>query len=152
MLPVVSDLFFSPVTIDTLVNRLAFPLGRLICFIIIGLAAGQVIEGFGWTRQVAVVARPFFRFSRMGDLCSTAFTTAFFSGAAANAMLAEFYDQAKISKTQFSCPIIDHFHHFLHLPTDTGIHCSALTMSARWVVFSAHISGCSDKNHCLFAV
>ncbi|MFN2356230.1 MAG: nucleoside recognition protein [Desulfotignum sp.] len=123
LLPVVSDLFFSPVTVDTLVNRLALPLGRLTCFIIIGLAAGQVIEGFGWTRQVAVVARPFFRFSRMGDLCSTAFTTAFFSGAAANAMLADFYDQAKISKTQlFLSNYINQFPaFFLHLPTTVFI-------------------------------
>jgi hypothetical protein len=123
LLPVASVLFFSPVTIDILVNRLAIPLGRLTCFIIIGLAAGQVIEGLGWTRQVAVVARPFFRFSRMGDLCSAAFTTAFFSGAAANAMLAEFYDQAKISKAQlFLSNYINQFPaFFLHLPTTVFI-------------------------------
>lgn len=123
LLPLVSGLFFDPVTTDVLVNRLLFPLVRLTCFIVLGLVAGQVIEGLGWTRQVAVVARPFFRFSRMGDRCSAAFTTAFFSGAAANAMLAEFYDQEKISKIQlFLSNYINQFPaFFLHLPTTVFI-------------------------------
>ncbi|HKK99173.1 MAG TPA: nucleoside recognition protein [Desulfotignum sp.] len=123
LLPLASSLFIAPVTMDILVKRLLFPLGRLTGFIGLGLAAGQIIEGFGWTRQVAVVARPFFRFSRMGDRCSAAFTTAFFSGAAANAMLAEFYDQGKISKLQlFLSNYINQFPaFFLHLPTTVFI-------------------------------
>jgi hypothetical protein len=101
LLPVASALFFSPVSLDALIHGLMIPLGRLICFITVGLVAGQLIEGFGWTRQVAVLARPFFRFSRMGDQCSAAFTTAFFSGTAANAMLAEFLTRKK--SPGFSC-------------------------------------------------
>jgi hypothetical protein len=122
-LPVASALFFSPIALDVLTNRLVFPLGRLICFIALGILAGQLIEGFGWTRQVAVLARPFFRFSRMGDLCSTAFTTAFFSGTAANAMLAQFYDQNKITRVQlFLSNYINQFPaFFLHLPTTVFI-------------------------------
>jgi hypothetical protein len=123
MLPVASTLFFSPIALDVLANRLVFPLGRLICFIALGLVAGQIIEGFGWTRQVAVLARPFFRFSRLGDLCSAAFTTAFFSGTAANAMLAQFYDQNKITRVQlFLSNYINQFPaFFLHLPTTVFI-------------------------------
>jgi hypothetical protein len=123
LMPVASTLFFSSVSLDVLVHGLVFPLGRLICFITVGLVAGQLIEGFGWTRQVAVVARPFFRFSRMGDQCSAAFTTAFFSGTAANAMLAEFYDQRKITRVQlFLSNYINQFPaFFLHLPTTVFI-------------------------------
>ena len=123
LLPLASGVLFAHFTTDVLVSRLLIPLVRLTCFIVLGLVAGQVIEGLGWTRQAAVVARPFFRFSRMGDRCSAAFTTAFFSGAAANAMLAEYYDQGKISKTQlFLSNYINQFPaFFLHLPTTVFI-------------------------------
>lgn len=119
LLPPVSTLFFSPVPMDVVISRLLFPLCRLSGFIAVGLVAGQLIEGLGWTRQVAVVARPFFRFSRMGDHCSAAFTTAFFSGTAANAMLAEYLDQGKIGRVHlFLSNYINQFPaFFLHLPT-----------------------------------
>lgn len=118
LLPV-SALFFSPVPMDVVIHRLIIPLCRLTLFITVGLVAGQVIEGFGWTRQMAVVARPFFRFSRMGNHCSAAFTTAFFSGIAANAMLAEYHDQGKITRIQlFLSNYINQLPaFFLHLPT-----------------------------------
>jgi hypothetical protein len=100
LLPPVSTWFFSPVPMDVVISRLLFPLCRLSGFIAVGLVAGQLIEGLGWTRQVAVVARPFFRFS-------------------ANAMLAEYHDQEKISRTQlFLSNYINQFPaFFLHLPT-----------------------------------
>ncbi|MFU8770312.1 MAG: nucleoside recognition protein, partial [Desulfotignum sp.] len=123
LMPVASNLFFSPLSLDLLVDRLIFPLVRLTGLIALGLAVGQIIEAFGWTRQVAVLARPFFRFSRMGNRCSAAFTTAFFSGTAANAMLAEFYDQGKITRIQlFLSNYINQFPaYFLHLPTTVFI-------------------------------
>jgi len=78
-----------------------------------------VIEAMGWTRQVAILARPLFRYSKMGHHCSAAFTMAFISGAAANAMLLEFYEDKKISKLQlFLANYINQFPaFFLHLPT-----------------------------------
>ncbi|WP_022666281.1 nucleoside recognition protein [Desulfospira joergensenii] len=111
--------FTDSVNMDTLVSRLGFPLFRLMVFICIGLLAGQIIEGMGWTRQAAVLARPFFRFSNLGHHCSAAFTTAFISGAAANAMLLEFYEQKKITKLQlFLSNYVNQFPaFFLHLPT-----------------------------------
>jgi len=85
--------------------------------------AGQLIELLGWTRHVALLARPFFRFSHMGDRCSAAFTTAFLSGASANAMLLDFYEEKKISKLQlFLSNYINQFPaFFLHLPTTVFI-------------------------------
>lgn len=107
--------------VDTaaLINRLFFPLFRLMVFITLGLAAGQVIEATGWTRQLSVVARPFFRFSNLGNRCSAAFTAAFVSGVAANAMLLEFFKQKKITRAQlFLTNYINQLPaFFLHLPT-----------------------------------
>ena len=101
------------------VKRLVLPLMRLIGVICLGLLAGQAIESLGWTRQFAILARPFFNFSRVGNHCSAAFTSAFISGAVANAMLWEFYEDNKISKLQlFLSNYLNQFPaFFLHLPT-----------------------------------
>ncbi|MGD8834360.1 MAG: nucleoside recognition protein [Desulfobacteraceae bacterium] len=98
---------------------LLWPLCRLMFFIGVGLFVGQFIEATGWTRALAALARPLFRFGRMGSLCSAAFTTAFFSGAAANAMLYDAFREGKISKKElFAANIVNHLPaYFLHLPT-----------------------------------
>lgn len=111
--------YFDNISLAISINKLGKPLLRLLIFISLGLLAGQVIENFGWTRQVAVLARPFFRFSNLGTRCSAAFTTAFFSGATANAMLLDFYEDQKISRIQlFLSNYVNQFPaFFLHLPT-----------------------------------
>ena len=100
-------------------TRLLWPLIRLLLFITLGLVVGQTIETLGWTRRLGVVAAPLFRFSRLGDRCSAAFTTAFFSGAAANAMLLEFFKTDKINRRQlFLANLMNQVPtYFLHLPT-----------------------------------
>ncbi len=115
--------YFETITLGVCLKKLGIPLLRLIFFISIGLLAGQLIEGLGWTKQVAVLARPFFAFSNLGNRCSAAFTTAFISGAAANAMLLDFYKDKKISKIQlFLSNYINQFPaFFLHLPTTVFI-------------------------------
>jgi hypothetical protein len=98
--------------------RLLMPLLRLMIFITIGLLIGQIIEATGWTRTLAVVARPLFRFGNLGNHCSAAFTTAFFSGVAANAMLLDFYKEGQITRRQlFLSNFINQLPaFFLHLP------------------------------------
>lgn len=100
-------------------RRLVMPLARLLLFIAIGLAAGQIIEAAGWTRTLGVIGRPLFRFARLGPQCSATFTTAFFSGAAANAMLFEFWKEGKIDRFQlFLTNLANQLPaFFLHLPT-----------------------------------
>ncbi len=80
--------------------KLILPLIRLILAISAGLIAGEILEALGWTRRIAVVAGPLFRFGRLGERCSTAFITAFVSGVASNAMLQDFYKDGKITKKQ----------------------------------------------------
>ncbi len=115
--------YFETVSLSVCLKKLGIPLFRLLTFISIGLLAGQLIESLGWTRHVAVLARPFFRFSNLGNRCSAAFTTAFISGATANAMLLDFYEDKKISKIQlFLSNYINQFPaFFLHLPTTVFI-------------------------------
>jgi len=111
------------ITAQDLLQRLFWPLLRLLFFITIGLLAGQIIESTGWTRHLAAVAMPAFRFGKLGARCSAAFTTAFFSGVAANAMLLEFYREKRISRRQlFLTNFINQFPaYFLHLPTTVFI-------------------------------
>jgi hypothetical protein len=99
--------------------KLLWPLVRLMVFITIGLLIGQIIEATGWTKTLAVIARPLFRFGNLGNQCSAAFTTAFFSGVTANALLLDFLREAKITRRQL---YLSNFINqlpafFLHLPT-----------------------------------
>ena len=115
----VSTAYFEPLSLSSGIKRLGLPLVRLMGLISMGLLTGQIIEAMGWTRQMAILARPLFRYSKMGDHCSAAFTMAFLTGEAANAMLLEFYEENKISKLQlFLANYINQFPaFFLHLPT-----------------------------------
>ncbi|MGM0786702.1 MAG: nucleoside recognition protein [Thermodesulfobacteriota bacterium] len=100
-------------------NRLFVPLVRLCIFIGIGLAAAQIIEARGWTRRLGAVAGPMFSYANLGRRCSAAFSTAFFSGVAANSMLVDFYNDKKITRHQmFLTNFINQLPaYFLHLPT-----------------------------------
>jgi hypothetical protein len=99
--------------------RLVWPLTRLMLLIAIGLLIGQIIEATGWTKTLAVLARPMFRFGHLGNHCSAAFTAAFFSGVSANAMLLDFFQEGQITRGQL---YLSNFVNqlpafFLHLPT-----------------------------------
>jgi hypothetical protein len=99
--------------------KLVWPLFRLMMFITIGLLIGQIIEATGWTKTLAVLARPMFRFGNLGNQCSAAFTTAFLSGITANALLLDFLREEKITRRQL---YLSNFINqlpafFLHLPT-----------------------------------
>lgn len=112
-------LFIDKLSLPLVGAKLLWPLVRLMLFILVGLTVGQIIELAGWTRYLARIARPAFQFARLGDRCSAAFTTAFFSGAAANAMLMEFYSDGKITKKQlYLTNLLNQLPaYFLHVPT-----------------------------------
>ena len=104
-------------------HRLLIPLGRLLAVIAMGLAVGQVIESAGWTDKLGLLGAPLFRFARLGPHCSAAFSTAFVSGTAANAMLYDFWKEEKISRYQLSMTNLANQlpAYFLHLPTTVFI-------------------------------
>jgi hypothetical protein len=109
----------EPLTFFTLFKRLFIPLTRVMSFIVLGLVLGQYLELSGLTKKMSILARPLFRFGKLGDRCGSAFTTAFVSGVAANGMLLEFYQDEKISKKQvYLTNFVNHLPaYFLHLPT-----------------------------------
>jgi hypothetical protein len=109
----------APLSGRQALSGLAWPLAQLMLTIAAGLVVGQAIEAAGWTRGLAFLARPLFRFGRLGDRCGAAFMTAFVSGVASNAMLQDFYRENKITRTQL---YLTNFVNqlpafFLHLPT-----------------------------------
>lgn len=111
------------VGIRTVGRKLILPLGRLMVFITIGLVAGQAIEAAGWTHTLGRLGAPLFRFARLGSRCSAAFSTAFISGTAANAMLYDFWKDEKISRSQLIMTNLANQlpAFFLHLPTTVFI-------------------------------
>ncbi len=112
-------IFVETVSFHKMAVHLFYPLIRLMFFIFLGLVVGQIIESTGWTGALSVIARPFFRFGKLGDRCSAAFTSAFVSGIAANAILLDFYKENKITKKQmFLTNFVNQMpNYFLHLPT-----------------------------------
>lgn len=106
-------------SLTTLWHDLGWPLVRMMAMISLGLIVANLIESLNWTRSVARLASPLIRFGNLSDISGASFSMAFFSGVAANSMLAEAYDQKKISRAELllanlfnSLPT-----YFLHLPT-----------------------------------
>jgi hypothetical protein len=98
---------------------LGWPLLRLVFFVSLGLMIGNIIESLNWTHRVAMIASPLVRRAHLSDITGASFSMAFFSGATANTMLSEAYEQGKISRQELifanlfnSLPT-----YFLHLPT-----------------------------------
>ncbi|MEJ2690102.1 MAG: hypothetical protein P8130_09160, partial [Deltaproteobacteria bacterium] len=99
-------------------SGIGWPLLRLTFFVSIGLLVANLIESLNWTHAVARFAAPLIRTSHLSDICGASFSMAFFSGVAANSMLAEAYDNGNLPNRELilanlfnSLPI-----YFLHLP------------------------------------
>lgn len=100
-------------------TSLIWPLCRLTLFISLGLLIGQLIEALNWTKTVAAGVSPLLRLGRLSDIAGASFSLAFFSGVSANSMLADAYEQSRISRRELimsnlfnSLPT-----YFLHLPS-----------------------------------
>ena len=109
----------TPDTFTHLWLHLGWPLLRLLVFLSLGLLVALFIESLNWTRKLAVVARPLTSFGHLSPITGAAFALCFFSGMAANTLLAEGYDQGRLSRRELilanlfnSLPA-----NFLHLPT-----------------------------------
>lgn len=110
------------ITQDTLIHlwlHLGWPLLRLLLYLAIGLLAALFIESLNWTRKLAIVARPLTRFGHLSPLTGASFSLCFFSGMAANTMLAEGYANQKLSRKELILANLFNSlpSNFLHLPT-----------------------------------
>jgi hypothetical protein len=99
-------------------HSLLWPLGRLLLSLAIGLLVANVIEALNWTRYLARVAAPLIRLGHLKDVVGASFSMAFFSGLAANSLLAEASSAGRLSNRELvlanlfnSLPT-----YFLHLP------------------------------------
>lgn len=102
-----------------LAKSLLWPLTRLVISVSISLLVANLIETFNWTRFMARLTAPLVRIAHFQDISGASFSLAFFSSLAANTMLAEAYDQGRLSRRELilsnlfnSLPT-----YFLHLPT-----------------------------------
>ncbi len=106
-------------TLSALWHGLTVPLSRLLLSVSVGLFLGTLIEALQWTRAVSRIAQPLVRLGHLSDVAGASFSLAFFSGAAANAMLAEAHERGDMTRREVilsnlfnSLPT-----YFLHLPT-----------------------------------
>jgi len=100
-------------------QSLGWPLVKLLFFVSLGLLVANFIEALNWTHKVARISGPLIRAGHLSDTVGGSFSMAFFSGVAANTMLAEAFDKGTIDKRELvlanlfnSLPT-----YFLHMPT-----------------------------------
>ena len=100
-------------------GQILWPLCKLVGLVSVGLFIGNLIEALHWTRFVGRLAMPLARLGRMCEISAASFSVAFVSGITANTMLAEAYDQERLTRRELilsnlfnSLPT-----YFLHLPT-----------------------------------
>lgn len=80
--------------------KLGKPLLRTAFFIAFGLLIAQAIDSLGWTAKLGILARPFVNWAKLPIETGAAFTTAFASGATANAFLYTAWQENKIGKKE----------------------------------------------------
>ncbi len=105
--------------IHMLWQGLVLPLMKLLFYVSLGLAIANFIEALNWTHRIARVSRPLIRLGHLSSDTGASFSMAFFSGVAANTMLAEAFDQGRIDKKELVCANLFNSlpTYFLHLPT-----------------------------------
>ena len=99
-------------------HSLLWPLLRLLASLALGLLVANLLEALNWTRFLARLAAPVIRLGHLKDVVGASFSMAFFSGLAANSLLAEAYAAGKLTDKELvlanlfnSLPT-----YFLHLP------------------------------------
>lgn len=106
-------------SLESFWRLIAWPLVKLLASLSLSLLVANLIETLNWTRLLARFARPLTQAGHMQDLVGASFSMAFFSGMAANTMLAEAHREGRLSDRELvlanlfnSLPT-----YFLHLPT-----------------------------------
>ena len=83
-----------------LVNKLFWPLLRLLVVMSLSLVAAHMLEALGWTRFMTRLASPLARMGHLGEAAGASFALAFISPAASNALLAESHASGKVSRRE----------------------------------------------------
>lgn len=124
MLFILFLLDYSNFTGSQIYHKIIIPCARLLAVISVTLFISSVIEARGWSKAVAGFFMPALRLGRLNERTVSAFVTAFFSGVAANTILAEAYQDGKISKKELFIANVMNLGlpgYTLHLPTAMAI-------------------------------
>lgn len=107
------------ITLPQLWHGLAWPLVKLVFNISLGLLVGNFIEALNWTRGFACLAAPLVKAGNFSATTGASFSMAFVSGMTSNTMLAEAFDQGRISKRELMLANLFNSlpNYFVHLPT-----------------------------------
>jgi len=100
-------------------RHVLWPLTRILFFVSLGLLVANLIESLNWTHHLAVMARPLIGLGHMSAITGASFSMAFFSGVAANTMLAEASNKGDLTKKELVLANLFNSlpRFFLHLPT-----------------------------------
>ncbi len=115
---------FPGTTWPLVIHRILWPLVRLLLIMSASLGLSAVVEGMGWSRFVASLARPLMRLGNLSDWSGTAFTTAFLSGVAASTLLWNAYQDGRISRREMILATLMNLglpSYILHLPVTFAI-------------------------------
>ncbi len=134
-------------------QQILWPLCKLVGLVSVGLFIGNLIEALHWTRFVARLAMPLARVGRLCEISAASFSVAFVSGITANTMLAEAYDQGKLTRRELilsnlfnSVPT-----YFLHLPSMVFITAPILK-SAALVYLGITVGSAVLRSLCILVV
>ena len=99
--------------------KLLLPLIRLVIVMSVGLLLASLLESLHWTRFVAKLASPLVRLGHLRDIAGASFSLAFFSPAAANALLAEAFERGELTRRElmFANLFNSSPTYLVHLPT-----------------------------------
>jgi len=107
------------ITLPQLWHGLGWPLAKLVVNVSMGLLVGNFIEALNWTRGAALPAAPLIRLGNLSETVGASFSMAFVSPVTSNTMLAEAYDQGRLSRQELILANLLNTlpNYFLHLPT-----------------------------------
>lgn len=122
----------QPFTIFSLWHGLGWPLIRLIASVSAGLLFANFIEALNWTRGLALLAKPLIRIGNLSETAGASFSMAFFSGVGSNTLLAEAFDQGRMSKQELILANLFNSlpNYFIHLPTVFFLTAPLIKMAA----------------------
>lgn len=81
-------------------HRMIIPILRLLCYLAMGVLAGQILEALGWISAMAKLAGPVAKWGHLTSESSGALIAGFVSGILANSMLMNFFAEEKIARKE----------------------------------------------------
>ncbi|HSR37224.1 MAG TPA: hypothetical protein VLL73_08595 [Desulfurivibrionaceae bacterium] len=119
-------------TISSLWHGLGWPLIRLMASVSAGLLFANFIEALNWTRGLALLAKPLIRMGNLSETAGASFAMAFFSGVGSNTLLAEAYDQGRMTRQELVLANLFNSlpNYFIHLPTVFFLTAPLIKMAA----------------------